>query len=105
MFLEVFIATVAAIFATVLVGKIAKAVFLASHRTAGRLIESVRWPLWCTAVSVILGLTERVPAGTLLWQAPAFFGLGLASCYAYVLAKATYRTARILRARRNPTPS
>jgi len=105
MFFEVFIAAVAAIFATFLVGKIAKAVFLASHRTAGRLIESVRWPLWCAAVLAILNLTQHVPAGTLLWQAPASLGLGLAGCYAYVLVKATYRTARILRARRNPAPS
>ena len=105
MLLAVFVAAVAGIFAAGLVGKLARAVYRAGHRTTGRLIESVRWPLWCAAVSVVIGLTQHASAGTLLWQAPSSFGFGLAGCYAYVLTKATYRTARILRARHNPTTS
>ncbi len=102
MFLAVFLATVVGIMAIAVLGKTSRSVFLAGHRTAGRLIESVRWPLWGTTVFVAIGIFQRIPAGFLLWLAPLFLGAGIAGRYAYVLAKATRRTIRILRARRNP---
>ena len=37
---------------------------------------------------------------TLAWQALGFFAAALAGLYAYLVVKATYRTFRILRARR-----
>lgn len=83
------------------VGYLAKRVFRAGRGTLGRLIEMARWPLWFAAISVAIGLARHETAWILTWQAMATIGGGLAGQVTYLLSKATFRTYRILRQRRN----
>lgn len=99
------VGAVAAVVGVIVVESFVKRVFLSGRKTLARLVASTRWPLRVTLIVAADGKARHVPAHTLAWQEPAVFAAGLACVYGYVLVKATYRTYRILRARRASVPS
>ncbi len=95
-----FLVLAAGMAVTGIAGHLAKRVFLSGRKTLGRLIEFVRWPVWGAWSYVTFGVARHEAAWTLAWLGLRLVAVGVAGRVAYLFARATYRTVRILRQRR-----
>lgn len=83
----------------------AKLVYRRGWKTLGRLILLLRWPLWGVTVLTVIGKAKHYSQASMAWHDLWILVGGVTGQLAYVLVKATYRTCRILRARRASGPS
>jgi len=83
-----------------LAGNCAKFAYRRGWKTLGRLILLLRWPLLGVTVWTVIGKAHHYSQATMAWHDLWVIVGGVTGQLTYVLVKATYRTYRILRARR-----
>ena len=83
-----------------LAGNCAKFAYRRGWKTLGRLILLLQWPLLGVIVWTVIGKAHHYSQAAMAWHDLWVIVGGVTGQLTYVLVKATYRTYRILRARR-----